>query len=178
MSSDCQKKKGIYIGKIHSLSQELHFVSPDVKMKLFDIYTHSFYGSNLWNLFGKDCDSIYKAFNVSVRNTFQVPRETHRYLIENICETFHPQVFLSSRYVKFHTSMLNCNKSSIRTIANFFHSDQRTVYGKNLSEISRLCSCEVNEITPTRVKQDMKYFLPPENEKWRGHFVHEQQNVI
>ena len=69
--------------------------------------------------------------------------------------------------------MLNCNKSSIRTIANFFHSDQRTVYGKNLSEISRLCSCEVNEITPTRVKQDMKYFLPPENEKWRGHFVHE-----
>ena len=138
MSSDCDKKRGIYIGKIHSLFQEFHFVSPHVVMKLFEIYTHSFYGSNLWNLFGKECDKIYKAYNVTVRNTFQIPRETHRYLIETVTESLHPQVFLSSRFVKFHRSLLDSNKSSMRTAAKLFYSDQRTVYGRNLCEISRL----------------------------------------
>ena len=120
---------------------------------------------------------IFLAKTVSVKNTFQAAKETHRYLIETISESFHPQVFLSSRFVKFHNSLLNCNKSSIRTIANFFYSDQRTVYGKNLSEIGRLCSCEVEEINPARVKQDMKYFLPPESEKWRCKVVHELVQV-
>ena len=146
-------------------------------MKLYEIYTHSFYGSNLWYLFGKDCDRIFKAYNVSVRNNFQVPRETHRFLIETIADSLHPQVFMSSRFVKFHKSMLSSNKSSIRTIANLFNCDQRTVYGKNLNKISELCECQVDSLTPVGVKQTMKYFQPPENDAWKCQVVKELLGV-
>ena len=96
MELDMDSKRFSFNGKIHSLAQELHFLDPAVKMKIYEIYCQSFYGSNLWNLFGSKCDRIFKSYNVNVRQTFNVPRETHRYLIEQISENIHPKVFLSS----------------------------------------------------------------------------------
>ena len=60
MRRDMTVKRAKLIGKINSLSQELHFVEPKVFMKLLNIYCVSFHGSSLWNLFSTDCDKIYK----------------------------------------------------------------------------------------------------------------------
>ena len=146
-------------------------------MKLIEIYTESFYGSNIWNLFGPSCDKIYRAFNVTVRMTFQVPRETHRYLVESISECLHPKVFLSSRLVKFISSLNNCNKVSIRILAKLYQHDLRTIIGNNLSEISRTCNISKENLTPGAVKHGMSYFPPPETEEWRAPVIHDLLNV-
>ena len=49
MRADISLKRGKFVGKIHSLMQELHFASKDVLMKLVNTYTTSFYGSSLWD---------------------------------------------------------------------------------------------------------------------------------
>ena len=66
---DIALKRGKFIEKVNSLLQELHFSSPDVLMKLLTVYTTSFYGSPLWNIMSKDCDRLFKSWNVTVRHT-------------------------------------------------------------------------------------------------------------
>ena len=44
---DCDMKRGKFIGKVHSLNQELYFASPDIMFKLLNVYCTSFYGSSL-----------------------------------------------------------------------------------------------------------------------------------
>ena len=173
MEIDCDKKRFSFIGKIHSLSQEFFFIEPSVRMKLHQIYTESFYGSSLWNLFGNNCDRIYKAYNISVRQTFQIPRDTHRYLIETISQCIHPKVFLCSRLVKFVDTMNNCHKISIRILSKLYESDLRNILGKNLSSISQLCDVPQEILSPYLVKSSMKYFPTPEFEEWRGEVIHE-----
>ena len=46
------------------------------------IYNSHFYGSNLWNLFA--IDDVYIAWNNVVRMVFDLPRSTHRCLLEPV----------------------------------------------------------------------------------------------
>ena len=61
MSIDCNMKRGKFIGKINSLLQEFHHVSPQVMMKLVNCYATSFYGSQLWDIQSPECDRLFKA---------------------------------------------------------------------------------------------------------------------
>ena len=173
MSKDCNIKRGIFIGKMHSLAQEFYFSSPEVLMKLLNVYTSSFYGSNLYNLFSKDCKRLYAAWNCAVRIAFKVDNCTHHYLIETISQSLHPKVYLSSRFVKFTHAMQNNSKSIVRVLSNLFKYDNRTVLGQNLNNISRKCQTKINDLTTHHIKSNMKYFEVPEDEKWRISIVHE-----
>ena len=50
MKIDCSVKRGKFIGKINSLLREFSFCDPKIKVKIFNIYATSFYGSGLWDL--------------------------------------------------------------------------------------------------------------------------------
>ena len=139
MKTDNDMKRCKFIGKIHSLNQEFGFASPEIKMKLLNIYTTSFYGSSLYKLYTNQCDKLYHAYNICVRRTFSVPRRTHNYLIETISQCMHPKVMICARFVKFVESLNTCKKSSILLLIKMVQDDNSTVCGKNLSEISKLC---------------------------------------
>ena len=61
MQQDIAWKKANFIGKMNSLSQEFHFVSPDVLLNIINIYGTSFHGSGLWDLFSKNSDRLNKS---------------------------------------------------------------------------------------------------------------------
>ena len=84
MKLDIAMKRGRFIGKVTSLKQEFNFVTPEVKMNLFNIYTKSFYGFNLWNINSKECHRLYSNWNIAVGKCFQISWQTHCYLIEKI----------------------------------------------------------------------------------------------
>ena len=58
---DCDIKRSKFIGKVHSINQELYFASSDVLLKLLNVYCTSFFGSNCWNLFSKNCNRFYQS---------------------------------------------------------------------------------------------------------------------
>ena len=66
MKRDIAIKRGKFIGKLNSLSQEFHYTSSEVFMPILNIYAVSFYGSSLWDVFSAECDRIYAAWNVAV----------------------------------------------------------------------------------------------------------------
>ena len=165
MQIDCSRKRGKFIGKLNSLSQEFHYVSPDVYVKILNVFATSFYGSNLWNLFSKDCEKIFASWNVAIRQCFDVDRQTHRYLIEDLSGSLHPKVMLCSRYSSFHNSLLRCDKFSVRFLARLAENDQRTVFGQTLGQIGN--ECKKNFPSKSEIKRKMKYFEVPNSEKYR-----------
>ena len=138
MKIDLGQKRGKFIGKVLSLLQELSFVDSDVFVKLLNIYTTSFYGSSLWDIFSTDCERLYKSWNVTIRQVFGVDRCTHRYLIETISNSMHPKVMLSSRYVAFYRSISKSTKFPVRLLARFFKADKITVLGKTLETLCNM----------------------------------------
>ena len=135
MSMDVARKRGMFIGKIKSLQQEFSGTSYEVKMRLYEIYTLSFYGSNIYNLFSKDVNRIYTTYNKLVRTTFGVPRESHRYFIEEMTKAPHIMSLLCSRLIKFQEMLLKSERRSINFLAIMNSSDSRTAHGNNLKKI-------------------------------------------
>ena len=167
MRKDITIKKGQFIGKINSLLQEFHYVTPDIFMKIVNIYAVSFHGSCLWDLFSADCEHLYKAWNVAVRLAWSVPNTTHRYLIEPISESLHPKVMLSSRYVSFVKSLSSSPKYVVRVLASLCVEDLRTVMGRTLQRLASECQCELETLSSLMIKNKMKYFSLPREEEWR-----------
>ena len=167
MSRDITVKRGKFVGKLNTLSQEFHYASPQVFMKILNIYAVSFHGSGLWDLFSSNCDRVYKAWNVAVRFAWNVPRETHRYLIEEISGCLHPKVMLASRLVKFVEQLRTSTKMGVRMLASLALSDQRSVLGRSMVRVARECSVEAMNLTPAMVKSQLHYFDVPDDEKWR-----------
>ena len=104
MKKDCILKRGNLIGKVNSLLQEFSYVNPSVMMKI-----------------------IFSSWNVTVRNVYNTPWTTHRYLIEGVSNNVHPKTMLCSRLIKF----LESQKGSVRYLANLVYDDRRTLTDKN-----------------------------------------------
>ena len=89
MSIDIAQKRAGFIAKMNSILQEFHFVNSETLVKLMYSYATTMYGSNTWDLFSKDCEKLYRSFNVAIRHVFNLHRQTHRYFIESITQSLH-----------------------------------------------------------------------------------------
>ena len=172
MAVDMSIKRTRFIGKVHSLNQEFYFSSATVRSKLYDLYCCSYYGSNLYDLFNRNCEKIYKSFNVAIRICFNVPRETHKYFIQQLIEYPHPKIMLASRFVKFSENIRSCDKESVRVLSNLCLGDTKTVFRRNLSNIARECHTNIENLSVYTVKSAMKYAPVPDNEFWRIPLLH------
>ena len=148
--------------------QEFHYVEPEILIKLINVYATSFYGSSTWDIFSKDCDRVYAAWNVAVRQAWAVPKKTHRYFIEAISGCLHPKVMFA-----FSQSLLRSTKYHVRILARLCLWDSRTRLGSTLSKIGRECGSAVNELTTAMIKANMRYFPIPSQEEWRTGFLSE-----
>ena len=162
---DLRLKRGDFIGRVHSILQEFHFANPLVKMKMFSIYTTSFYGSCLWSIYDGSCDKLFTAWNIAVRMAFDLPRESRRYFIEEISETPHPKVMLSKRFLKFHETLQKSKKLSVRFLSEISSANMRTVYGQNVLGVRR--QCDDIDVTSRNVMKAMKYAPVHDDDKWK-----------
>jgi len=135
MHHDMLRKRGQFIGKLHSMKQEFGSIDPLVHMKLVKIYLTSFYGSNLWDLYDNNVQHLYSTWNVMVRMSFDLPRETHRYLISPISRSFHLKDILVRRFVKFYNTLSNSEKPSVTYLKSVQEHDLRSTFGRNVHNI-------------------------------------------
>ena len=74
------------------------------------------------------------------------------------------------RFLKFHNSILNCNKSITRKLARIQAVDCRSDFGRNIQNICR----ERNTLNFSSVmKGDVKYFPMNDIDKWRVPYLKE-----
>ena len=84
LKADIMLKRAQYIARNCKLLQEFDFCHPDARSHLNMVYNTSFHGSPLWDLFGAESIKLEKSWNISMRLMFDLPRSTHRNLIEAI----------------------------------------------------------------------------------------------
>ena len=101
LNTDVMEKRARYIQSNNELMQEFWFVSSSTKAFINRVYNSHFYGSVLWNLFGKEANMVYNTWSVSVRKMFQLDRTTHRYFIEPISGMAHIKQALLKRFLSF-----------------------------------------------------------------------------
>ena len=157
MKKDISVKRAQFISKVHSLNQEFHFSNPSFVMKLYNIYACSFHGSSLWDLYSDNVNKLFTSWNISIRILFDIPRNTHRYLIEPISDCFHVKTLLCSRLISFYESLCKSVKPCIRLMTNLCKNNVTTSLGKNLDNISNDCNVTVDNLTKRIVKNSLKY---------------------
>ena len=173
MEHDMGSKRGKFIGKIHSLNQDLHFCSPHLLIKLYNIYCCSFYGSSLYDLFSANLERFYSSWNMAIKILFKLPYATHKYLIETISKSLHPKVMMCSRFITYIKQCMVSSKRIVCFLANHCHGDLRTQVGRNNHGITSNCSRSFEELSSFKVKTSMGYAAVPEDESWRVDLIRE-----
>ena len=166
MKTDCLQKRGKFIGKIHCLLQEFHYVDPPVLLRILNTRVTSFYGSNLWDLYSKEVIRIFSSWNVTVRNIFKLPRSTHRFFIEAVSNCAHPKTMMYTRYLRFQETMKSCSRLCVRFLVNLVSDDRRTLMGRTLEKMSDECLVR-RELLSSSVARNVRYYTPPPEEEWR-----------
>ena len=80
---------------------------------------------------------------------------------------------LCARLAKFRQTLLECKKPAVRVLAGICEMNTKTVFGSNLVNIARECNSNVNELTPSLVKNNLRYATAPEQEQYKISFVKE-----
>ena len=162
-------KRGAFIGKVNSLLQEFYYAAPCVLVKLVSSYCCNIYGSNVWDLFSEDSQRLYKSYNVALRTIFNLPRKTHKYLLESLTDVPHLHVQLLSRYVTFAQSLLKNNSFEVRFLSRICFNDMRTILGRSMRKIAALCNQpnSLEQLNANMVKKKIKYAEISPTEEWR-----------
>ena len=110
---------------------------------------------------------LYTAWNTYIRLLFNVPRDTHRYLIKSISQCLHVKTMLASRCVSFYETIEASSKLCIRFLSNLCKNDLNTVLGRNLFYIANDCFVNLSDLSKMLVKKQMKYFDVPLDHAWK-----------
>ena len=99
-----------------------------------------------------------------IRYVFNRPFNTHRYLIEPISGINHLKTMLTDRFIKFHDSILKCEKNITRNLAILQAKDCRSDFGRNIYNI---CREKGTQFFKDISKGDIKYFPISFQDEWR-----------
>ena len=164
-------KRADYINKNNEIKQEFNFSHPKSKINFNSNYNSHLTGSCLWDLFSKEAVMLEKTWNVSMRLMLDIPKETHRYLIEPLSETTHLKTFLIKRFLTFLEQIRNSNKSASKFLLESILLDTRSTTGSNLRNILlRTDKADVRDLIPRDAFAE-KYNLIPVEEEWRLPFI-------
>ena len=102
-----------------------------------------------------------------VRMLFDLPRQTHCYLIKPISACGHLKEMLIRRFIKFYNSLSKCQKPSVKYLMALQEKDGRSVFGRNIRNILKECHAE-------KFSEAQYIYKPvPDDQQWRVHLLKE-----
>ena len=171
MKSDILMKRASFIDKNNEILQEFSFSHPNTKIKINSIFNSHLTGSCLWDLFGKKAVMMENTWNVSMRLMLDIPRETHRYLIEPLSKTKHIKTVLIKRFLSFLQQIRKSNKAASKFLLDSILLDARSTTGSNLRNILLLTDkADVRQLEPNDAYQ-VNYHPINQEEEWRLPFI-------
>ena len=162
-SHDASEKRGTFIGKTHALQQELGDQHPTVMLKLRWTYASAFYGSNLWDLFDQSSDKVCSSWSRAIRLTYNLPLNTHRYVLQELYLKADLKSILIARFNRFCVSLQSSIKPEVVHLERLQRNDYRSAYGRN---------------NLVQSSDFVNPFVTPDNQRWRVAVVRELMEVM
>ena len=129
------EKRAKFISKVYSLNQEFFFASAETRLRLCHLYNTAFFGSNCWKFSSPEVEKFGKTWNVNNRIMFNLPRETHSWVVEELTGGKHFIQMIYSRFVKYLSVIKNNKKPVLKALYSTVNSDVRTTTGANIRKI-------------------------------------------
>ena len=164
-SCDILQSRAEFISNIHALYQELGHTPPNVFLSLVQIYFSHFYGAVLWDLESTSALKLYSTWNVTIRNAYDLPFGTHRYILNELSNCPPLQVSFAKRFSKFCSQIKDCKREEILHLFNIQKYDNRSTFGKNYIKIMLLN------------KDYGSVYRCPEGQEWRIPVIRELLDV-
>ena len=173
LRSDLMEKRAIYINKVNEIEQEFHFAHPLTKVKINNIFNSYFYGSVMWDLFGKEAERLEKTWNISQRIMLGIPRNSHRYFIEPLTDTRHITHSLYKRYLQFINNIKSSRKPSLKKMFDVVKNDCRSNTGRNLRKLmKRVGNSTIDEVSKEDLRK-LTYNEVPTGDTWKINMARE-----
>ena len=168
MEADSVRARACFMSRASDIRDNLYFSHPEQRIQAIQLYCCDGFGAMLWDLSAGYSESFFKAWNVQARLAWHVPRETHTNLVEHFfCEgkmSLRNQIL--SRYHNFVRKLGDSPSKEIRFMFNLNNTDRRSVTGRNIEYLSRLCNnCNVMNVGNEIVKSLLPTATPCE--PWR-----------
>ena len=122
---------------VYDICQEFSFASEDTKLRMIRLYNTTFYGSNNWDVSSEAVLKFGKTWNVNLRILFDIPYDTHCWIVEEISEGKHFRQMIFSRFLKYLKSIAKNRRPSIRCLYNVIKNDVKSMTGSNIRTILR-----------------------------------------
>ena len=177
MTHDIEIKRAEYIAKTVELRENLSFASPVEILSATDIYCSDYYGSLAgWDLGRTKAATFFNAWNTHVKLTWQVPRNTRTYLMQQVLASgfISARSAILARFVSFFRALRVAPSHEVRTIAFLVSRDMRSVTGRNLELVRQLSGQDPWAASPTRVKESLmerELVGVPERDTWRCSYL-------
>ena len=167
MKGDIKNKRAAYIDKNNDILQEFGFSHPKTKILINSIYNSHLSGSCLWDLFSKEAIQMESTWNVSMRLMLDLPRETHRRLIEPLSQTKHIQIVMLKRFLSFIQQIKSSSKKASKFLLESIQYDPRSITGSNLRNILlKTDKADIKDLVPNDAT-NMRYHPIQEEEQWK-----------
>ena len=170
MFHDQKAKCGEFNSKVHSLRQEIGEQYPSVFIKLVNIYLSSFYGSSLWDLSADTANKLWTVWNTLIRDTYNLPYGTHRYIIADILGPDHLKIKILRRFINFYKLVSKSSKPTVRVLFLRQRGDLRSTFGRNCQHIKDICN--VQNVNNANLHNFQAYPVPPQD-AWRLPLIEE-----
>ena len=137
MEFDASCKRAQFIDKSVEIRTMFQWAAPAEVMRALKLYLSSFYGAMLWDLSGEKARQVYAAWNTAVKLTWECPRETKTFLLQNVLSTdmTSARTDILERYSKSFLSLKKSACYEVRVLANLISRDLRSTTGKNLKTV-------------------------------------------
>ena len=177
LQNDILEKRAQYINRANELDQEFYFAYSKTKIKVNTIYNTSFYGSQIWDQFGKEAERIEKTWNISQRIFLKLPRTCHKYFIEPLSETRHIKFSLCKRFMNFIQKIAGSAKRVLRLMLVNVKNDSQSTTGRNLRKIRLMLSKANSDHINSHDFDNMVYAKIPTNGEWKLTMAKEITNI-
>ena len=133
--SDVLEKRASFITNVYNLNQEFSFANAETRLKMCRLYNTAFFGSNCWKFSSDQVQKFSKTWNVNLRIMFDLPRETHCWIVEELSGGRHFLQMIFSRFSSYVKMIKNNKKDFIRSMYNIVKDDIKTTTGSNIRTV-------------------------------------------
>ena len=154
MRQDCRERRAQFIDTSSKIREAFGFAHPSEQILAVEKYCTAVYGSNLWDLRGKEAGMLVSAWRTGHKLAWEVPRNCHTYLVEKVLapEVVSLEASLLARFHGFFRSLLASPSHEVVVVALLATRDIRSTLGSNLAHLRAKTGLDPWEVTKGQLK--------------------------
>ena len=139
MEEEIRHRHGEYIQRVMELREETTMAHPREFLFHSRQYCNDLYISGMWRLDSKETRKVFNCWDVTIKGTYRLPRNTHKYLALGVGGDRTIKEDLMSRSLKFIRNLLSSPSMEVRVIAFYLVFNIRSTIGSNVEYLRKEC---------------------------------------